>query len=60
MSCKLHLVEKFVTNCIKEDALKFVQIKIVLEEYQSALNLWTDEERSVRPTKVLIKQQVFQ
>ena len=55
MSCKLHLVEKFVTNCIKEDALKFVQIKIVFEEYQSVLYLWTDEDSSVSPTKVLIK-----
>ena len=40
MSCKLHLVEKFLTNCIRQDALNFVQIKIVFEEYQLGSHLF--------------------
>ena len=47
-------------NCIKEDAVNFVEIKIVFEGYQRALALWTNEDNSVGQRKVLVKRQVFQ
>ena len=49
-----------MTNRIKEDAVNYVEIKIVLEEYQRALDLWTNEDSSVGQMKVLVKRQVFQ
>ena len=40
--------------------MNFVGIKVIFEEYQSALNLWTNEDSSAGQTKVLVKQQAFQ
>ena len=58
--CKLPLGEKLLKKCIKQDDFNFVEIKVVFEEYQHALNLWTNEDSSAGQTKVLVKRQVFQ